>query len=34
MSLTQMFDAYFAALPDGALEASTIGTLKIHRRHL
>lgn len=34
VTLDQMFDAYFAAIPAGNLEDTTISSMKIHKRHL
>lgn len=31
--LTDLFERYFAAQPDGALEANSISTMQTHRRH-
>lgn len=34
LTLAALFEAYFAKLPDGSLEASTIQSMKIHQRQL
>jgi integrase len=33
-SLTELFEAFFAGLPEGNLEPTTIKTIRIHSRHL
>lgn len=34
LSLTELFDRYYASLPNGALENNTLKNIKIHQRHL
>ncbi|MEM6777731.1 MAG: site-specific integrase [Planctomycetota bacterium] len=34
IGLSKLFDLYLEAMPDGAMEDNTIGTLGTHRRHL
>lgn len=34
VTLKSLFDAYFAGIPEGSLEKSTIAGMKIHRNHL
>lgn len=34
LHLSELFEAYFAELPDGALEQSTVGTMRIHEKQL
>ena len=34
LSLAKLFDEYFVTAKNGSLEASTVSTLEIHRRHL
>jgi integrase len=34
VTLNEMFDAYFAAIPAGNLEETTIYSMKIHKKHL
>lgn len=34
VTLKSLFDAYFAGIPEGSLEQSTIAGMKIHRNHL
>ena len=33
-TLKQLFDGYFKSIPTGSLEDSTVGGMKIHRKHL
>ena len=33
-NLSRLFDAYFKSIPQGSLEDTTIGGMKIHRKHL